>query len=64
MSLQDFKDDISRIATGMTRAEAHAKGVCVKCRKPPTWYSEAGEREYHISGMCEPCFDELFKEEE
>ncbi len=26
-------------------------------------YSEEGKKEYHISGMCELCFDAMTKEE-
>ena len=42
--------------------EAWKTGVCVQCRQPalPKCYSEAGRREYRISGMCEECFDALF----
>jgi hypothetical protein len=61
--LQNFKDAMSVIATGMTKAEAHKQGICVLCRQPPTFYSEAGRREYQISGYCEPCFDKLFDED-
>lgn len=64
MGLQDFKDDLARAATGLTVAEAHAQEICIVCRKPPTWYSEAGRREYLISAVCEPCFDAMFGEEE
>lgn len=59
MDLQDFKDDLAREAHGMTVADAHAKGVCINCGKPPTFYSEDGRGEYRISGLCEPCFDEI-----
>jgi hypothetical protein len=52
------------MATGMTKAEAHSQGICVKCRKPPLFRTENGIREYSISGMCEVCWDDLFKEEE
>ena len=62
MSLKDFKDDLSRMATGMTRDEAHAKGICIVCKKPPTFYSDAGRREYQITGYCEPCWDKLMAE--
>ena len=48
----------------MTVAEAHEKGICINCRKPPTWYSPEGAAEYAISGICEPCFDALFDESE
>lgn len=64
MSLKRFQDDIARIATGNTKAEAHEKGICIQCKQPPVFYSEAGRREYRISGMCEPCFDALTKEED
>lgn len=35
-------------------------GLCISCHKPalPRCYSEAGRREYSISGLCEKCFDE------
>lgn len=62
--MQKFKDSISKDIHGMTRAEAHEKGICVDCKKNVEGrvYSEAGRREYQISGMCELCFDELMKE--
>lgn len=60
--LQDFKDEVSKMAHGMTRGEAVVRGICISCKEPATWYSEAGRREYHISGMCEPCWDKLFAE--
>jgi hypothetical protein len=62
--LQDFKDDLAREAHGMTTAEAHAKGICINCQKPPRFKTEMGRREYRISGMCEYCFDDLFEETE
>lgn len=64
-NLQDFKDNLSRAATGMTKAEALEKGICINCKLPDPLsrcYSEGGRREYYISGMCEKCFDELFAE--
>lgn len=41
---------------------ATEEGVCIRCKKPPRFKTEAGKREYQISGMCEYCFDELFEE--
>ena len=58
MKLQDFKDALSQTEHGMTAHEAQGAGLCVVCKKPPTFYSEAGRREFGISGMCEPCFDD------
>ena len=62
--LDEFKDGLSKVAFGMTKAEAHAKGVCTQCREPaiPKCYSDAGRNEYSISGLCEQCFDALFEE--
>ncbi len=42
-----------------TVAEAIEEGICIDCKEPaiPKCYSEAGLREYHISGLCETCFD-------
>lgn len=43
---------------------AHAEGRCRKCGHDALarCYSDAGRREYAISGMCELCFDDLFAE--
>ena len=44
---------------GMTKQEALEKGVCLQCKELaiPKCYSEAGKKEYSISGLCERCFD-------
>jgi hypothetical protein len=36
--------------------------TCVKCQKPveKRIHSNAGWREYKISGLCEVCYDEIF----
>lgn len=57
--LQDLKDLTSDKAFGMTKQEAIKKGVCINCKEPPTFYSEAGRKEYKISNLCEPCFDKI-----
>ena len=44
--------------------EAKDAGICIRCKKPPTFYSKPGEAEYQISALCEPCFDEITKEED
>ena len=40
--------------------------ICIRCHRPAYehCYSEMGKREVGISGLCEECFDELFKESE
>lgn len=62
----DFVEQGYQSAFGTTREDAQAKGLCVQCKRPalPRCYSDAGRREYGISGMCEPCWDEMFAEPE
>ena len=62
MNLNDLKKSLAEEAGLLPREEAWKTGVCVQCRQPalPKCYSEAGRREYRISGMCEECFDALF----
>lgn len=61
--LRAFQDAVSTAAHGMTKGEALAKAVCVKCKEPPRFKTEAGEREYGISGLCEYCWDEIFSDD-
>jgi hypothetical protein len=46
--------------------EAQGTGLCVDCGLPalPRCYSEAGRREFTISGLCEKCFDSAFDKDE
>lgn len=62
--LNEFLADGFKEGFGITREEAWEQGICVECKQPPRFHSEAGKREYKISGICEPCFDEMFGEEE
>ncbi len=64
--MQAFKDNVARDLYGMTAAEAIDKGVCIQCGEEalPKCYSEAGRKEYKISGLCEPCFDGITAEPE
>jgi len=59
MDLQKFKDDLSRQLYGKTAKEAIATGRCIDCGQIAAYrcYSDAGRREYLISGLCEACFD-------
>jgi hypothetical protein len=36
--------------------------LCVICNKPPATMTTAGAKEWEISQICEPCFDEATKE--
>jgi len=55
---------LTKALYGMTRAEAVQVGICINCKKKATWYSPAGAKEYNISGLCEPCFDNITGEDE
>lgn len=63
--LQQFKDSVAVTAFGTTKAEVQQKGLCISCKQPaiPKCYSDAGRSGYRISGICEECFDAMFKEE-
>lgn len=64
MSLTSFGEEIAKQAFNRTKKEAHEKKICIYCGQPieERIYSQAGEREYQISGMCEICFYEMFQE--
>lgn len=57
MELNKLKNELAIQATGMTKAQAHSIGVCIRCKEQPKFYSYYGQKEYGISGMCEYCFD-------
>lgn len=61
--LEKMKNMVSKSLFGVSISEAHSRGLCLNCRQPymERCYSEAGVREYAISGFCEICFDNLFK---
>lgn len=60
-TIQEFTNRLAEDTFGMTKEEAQAEGLCINCRERaiPKCYSEAGKREYKISGLCEKCFDEI-----
>jgi hypothetical protein len=64
MDLAKFKEALRVEAELLSRGEAFEKGICARCQKPPQFYSEAGRREYRISGLCEYCFDAVTMEPE
>lgn len=59
--MDEFKNKLAKGIFGVTIVEAHEKGICLHCLDPalPKCYSKAGEQEYLISGLCEPCFDKI-----
>jgi glyoxylate carboligase len=63
-ALQRFVDDAARRAHGMTKAEAHAQGICIACKQPPPLSTDADRREYAVSALCGACFDASIPPEE
>lgn len=61
---QEVADKLAKDLFGQTKGEAIQTGLCIDCKEPALakCYSEAGRKEYHISGMCEKCFDGMFGE--
>jgi hypothetical protein len=50
---------------GISRQEAAKKNICAWCKKPHTEFRDIlSYKEAKISGMCQSCQDEVFKEEE
>lgn len=66
MGLQGLKDMVSISIYGMTAGQAQKEGICISCKEPAIGkcYSPAGVKEFHISGLCELCFDRICGEEE
>lgn len=71
MDIQQFlsilqKDMLQTKVLKIPVADAKSKGLCASCGHPAmgNCYSDAGGREYQISGICERCFDRATKEEE
>lgn len=64
--LERLKDALRENAGLAEPVSAKAAGLCISCNEPalPKCYSEAGVREYGISGMCEECFDRCTQEDE
>ncbi len=61
--LRKTEDNLSRSLFGISKDEALASGICIDCKGPPKFYSDAGKKEYRISGMCEYCFDKCCGED-
>jgi hypothetical protein len=47
---------------GVDREAAINSDYCVLCKNPATEFKDAiSQREFTISGMCQPCQDKVFK---
>lgn len=56
-----FLEHISKMAHGRSRLACIKNDVCVGCGKPVKAFRDAAAlSEYHISGYCQSCQDEVF----
>lgn len=64
--LDNYKNNMSKSLFGISYSEALEQGICVNCKEEalPKCYSDAGVREYQMSGLCEECYDTISKEED
>lgn len=63
MSLESFKEVMSRFAFGNSRQEAILNSTCVKCGTfvdVNSFKDEISRKEYNISQLCECCQNDLF----
>lgn len=73
-TIKNLQNNLSLSIFGITLWEAHAKNICINCKSPirdergesaeetgesGQIYSDAGWREYRISGLCETCYDSV-----
>ena len=71
-ALDNFVNDIALKLYGMTIANARQRNICIDCKspirdergedetgEPGQIYSDAGWKEYRISGLCETCYDNM-----
>ncbi len=61
MSLDEFKDKLSISIFGMTKANAHQKGICVNCKEAVdvSVLKKADANEYKTTGLCPKCFNDI-----
>jgi len=60
-TLKEFKNNLQKEIYGKHAQTNREKGFCINCLEPAlgNCYSEAGKREFKISGLCEKCFDKI-----
>lgn len=60
--VKDVVNGILEKIFGKNTKQYIKKGICIRCgRDKDLYYSEAGKREFEISGLCEYCFDKIFE---
>jgi hypothetical protein len=59
-----FKFKMAEYAFGAGAIAAWREGKCIDCREEalPKCYTDAGRREFEISGTCEVCYDKITAE--
>ena len=59
--LDELKERLTVDCFGPDYQDALSAGLCINCKElaEPKCYSPEGVKEYAISGLCEPCFDEI-----
>jgi len=59
--MKNLINNMSASLYGISVTEAIEKGICINCQQLAMsyCYSDAGVKEYYISGLCEKCFDEI-----
>lgn len=59
--VKELQNGMAKQMFGMTIDEAHEQEVCIQCKRSADdhIYSLQGYREYHLSALCEICFDKL-----
>ena len=63
--LELAKEAMSLNLYGRSRSSALAAGQCVKCGEFNLEFrDELSRKEYGISGLCQPCQDQIFGEED
>jgi len=62
--LVEVVDNVAKKFFGRTRTQALETHTCISCHKPAIKFKdEKSAAEWHISGLCQECQDDLFFEE-
>ena len=64
--LKNLQEELAKQIFGISKSETVEKGICINCKQEalPNCYSEAGRREFKISGFCEKCFNKITEDKE